>query len=177
MAEVDPAEHVRRLVVTVDLDATKQTEAVVGESVTVEFAEGAPSTARSRRSVRSRRRVVELDSGSGSGGGSGGGSGLGGNSGSPSATISVTIALTGHRKIDGLDQAAVSVNFEQQKATNVLSVPVTALIATAGGGYAVQAAAAPHQLLPVTPGLFAAGYVQISGSQITPGLQVTDFEG
>jgi len=89
----------------------------------------------------------------------------------------VTIALTGHRKIHGLDQAAVSVNFEQQKATNVLSVPVTALIATAGGGYAVQTAAAPHRLLSVSPGLFAAGYVQISGSQITPGLQVTDSQG
>jgi multidrug efflux pump subunit AcrA (membrane-fusion protein) len=89
----------------------------------------------------------------------------------------VTNALTGHRKIHGLDQAAVSVNFEQQKATNVLSVPVTALIATAGGGYAVQEAAAPHRLLPVTPGLFAAGYVQISGAQITPGLQVTDSQG
>ena len=80
----------------------------------------------------------------------------------------MTITLTGHRKIHGLDQAAVSVNFEQQKATNVLSVPVTALLATAGGGYAVQEAAAPHRLIPVTPGLFAAGYVQISGSQITP---------
>jgi hypothetical protein len=116
------------------------------------------------------------NSGSGSGGsGSGGGNG---NSGQPSATIPVTIALTGHHeKISGLDQAAVSVNFEQQKANNVLSVPVTALIATAGGGYAVQTAAAPQHLIPVTPGLFAAGYVQISGSGIYPGLQVTDSQG
>jgi hypothetical protein len=89
----------------------------------------------------------------------------------------VTITLTGHRKVSGLDQAAVSVNFEQQKATNVLSVPVTALLATAGGGYSVQAATAPNKLIPVTPGLFAAGYVQISGTGVFPGLQVTDSQG
>jgi hypothetical protein len=59
----------------------------------------------------------------------------------------------------------------------VLSVPVTALLATPGGGYAVQEAAQPHRLLPVTPGLFAAGYVQVSGSDIYEGLQVTDSQG
>ncbi len=163
---------------TVDLDATKQTEAVVGEPVTVELPDGSTVNGKiTEVSPVAQTSSSNSSSGSGSGGGSGGGSGSGGSSSSPSATIPVTIALTGHRKIHGLDQAAVSVNFEQQKATNVLSVPVTALIATAGGGYAVQAAAAPHQLLPVTPGLFAAGYVQISGSQITPGLQVTDSQG
>ena len=56
-------------------------------------------------------------------------------------------------------------------------MPVTALLATAGGGYAVQEAAAPHRLIPVTTGLFAAGYVQISGPGIYPGLQVTDSQG
>jgi hypothetical protein len=85
--------------------------------------------------------------------------------------------LHGRLPASGLDQAAVSVNFEQQKANNALSVPVTALLATAGGGYAVQEAAAPQRLIPVTPGLFAAGYVQISGSQIHDGLQVTNSQG
>ena len=69
----------------------------------------------------------------------------------------MTVTLKGKLPLTGLDQAAVSVNFQQQKANNVLSVPVTALLATAGGGYAVQQAASPHKLLPVTPGLFAAG--------------------
>lgn len=166
------------LVVTVSLDATKQSEAVVGEPVSVELPDG--SSVDGKITEVSPVAQTSGSSGSSSGGGSGGsggGSGGSGGSGSPSATIPVTIALTGHRHIHGLDQAAVSVNFEQQKAMNVLSVPVTALIATAGGGYAVQEAAAPHRLLPVTPGLFAAGYVQISGSQITPGLQVTDSQG
>ncbi len=68
-------------------------------------------------------------------------------------------------------------NFAQAQASNVLSVPVTALLATAGGGYAVQEASAPHTVIPVATGLFAAGYVQISGRGIYPGLQVTDSQG
>jgi hypothetical protein len=35
----------------------------------------------------------------------------------------------------------------------------------------------PHALIPVTTGLFAAGYVEISGSGIYPGLAVTDSQG
>ena len=89
----------------------------------------------------------------------------------------MTVTLSGHISGAGLDQAAVSVNFVEQKGSNVLSVPVTALLATGGGNYAVQAAASPHQLIPVTTGLFAAGYVQISGSGIHPGLEVTDSQG
>ena len=35
----------------------------------------------------------------------------------------------------------------------------------------------PTRLIPVTTGLFAAGYVAISGPGIYPGLQVTDSQG
>jgi hypothetical protein len=113
----------------------------------------------------------------GSPGGAGSGNGSGNGSGSSGATVPVTIALGGHQRAAGLDQAAVSVNFIQSEAKNVLSVPVTALLATSGGGYAVQEASAPHHLIPVTTGLFAAGYVQISGGGIHTGLQVTDSQG
>ena len=71
----------------------------------------------------------------------------------------------------------MSVNFVQQKAANVLSVPVTALLATRGGGYAVQEAGLPHRLLAVTTGLFTSGYVEVSGPGIHAGLQVTDSQG
>jgi hypothetical protein len=168
-----------QLVVTVDLDATKQSEAVVGEPVTVELPNG--STVDGKITAVSPVAQSSSGSGSGSGGsgsGSGGsGSGSNGGSASASATIPVTIALRRHEGTAGLDQAAVSVNFEQQIADNVLSVPVTALLASAGGGYNVQTAAAPHKLIPVTVGLFAAGYVQISGPGIYDGLAVTDSQG
>ena len=112
---------------------------------------------------------------SGSGNGNGGGGGSSGNG--ASSTIPVTIRLSGHVSGAGLDQAAVSVEFVKQRATNVLSVPVTALLATGGGNYAVQAATPPHALIPVSTGLFAAGDVQISGPGIYPGLEVTDSQG
>jgi hypothetical protein len=158
-------------VVTVNLDATKQSEAVIGEPVTVQLPDGSSVNGK----ITGVSPVAQSSS-SGSGGGSGG-SGAGGSSSTPTATIPVTVTLTGHTHVSGLDQAAVSVNFAQQRANNVLSVPVTALIAVQGGGYAVQEAAAPHRLVPVTPGLFAAGYVQVSGTGIYPGLAVTDSQG
>ncbi len=169
-----------QLVVTVDLAATVQSEAVVGEHVTVELPAG--STVNGR--ITAVSAVAQSSSGSGGSGGSGaggsggsGGAGSGSGSGSGSSTIPVTITLSGHHTGAGLDQAAVSVDFVQQRANNVLSVPVTALLATSGQSYAVQEATAPHQLIPVTTGLFAAGYVQISGPGIYSGLQVTDSQG
>ena len=162
---------------TVDLSASVQSEAVVGERVTVEM----PDNTLVDGKVTAVSAVAQSSSNNGngnSGSGSGNGSGNGnGNGNGSSSTIPVTITLTGHISGAGLDQAAVSVNFVEQKATNVLSVPVTALLATGGGNYAVQAAAAPHRLIPVTTGLFAAGYVEISGSGIYPGLEVTDSQG
>ncbi len=159
-----------KLIVTVELDASKQSEAVVGQPVTVELPNGDTVDGR----ITAVSPVAQSSSGSGSGSGSGGGSGSSSSSGS---TVPVTV--TPARKISGagLDQAAVSVNFEQQTARNVLSVPVTALLATQGGGYAVQEAGDPHRLIPVTPGLFAAGYVQISGPGVYAGLEVTDSQG
>ena len=156
-----------KLVVTVDLDATKQSEAVVGEPVTVQMPDG---TTQDGKITAVSPVAVSSTSSSSSSSGSGGSS-------TPTATVPITITLHNSQHVNGLDQAAVSVNFEQQKARNVLSVPVSALLATAGGGYDIQEAAAPHRLIPVTPGLFAAGYVQVSGPQISPGLQVTDSQG
>jgi hypothetical protein len=159
-----------QVIVSVALDATKQSEAVVGEPVSVQLPDG--STADGK--VTTVSPVAQSTSSSSSSSSSAGG---GGGSTTPSATIPVTVALHGRQPTGGLDQAAVSVNFQQQVERNVLSVPVTALLATAGGRYAVQEANAPHSLIPVTPGLFAAGFVQISGPQIYPGLQVTDSQG
>jgi len=161
------------LVVTVDLSASNQSEAKVGETVTIEMPAG--NTVNGRISAVSS--VAQTSSSSGNGSGSGPGSGSGSGSGSSGSTIPVTVTLSGQHSGAGLDQASVSVNFAQQRAKHVLSVPVTALVATAGGGYAVQEAAAPYKLIPVTTGLFAAGYVQISGPGIHPGLQVTDSQG
>jgi hypothetical protein len=58
----------------------------------------------------------------------------------------------------------------------VLTVPVNALLALSGGGYAVEVAEADgtHHLVAVTLGIFddAAGLVQVSGSGLTAGQHV-----
>jgi hypothetical protein len=163
-----------RQIVTVDLDPSRQSEAKVGERVTVEMPAG--NTVGGRVSAVSP--VAESSSNSGNGNSPDSSNGNNNNNSSnPGSTIPVTVTLSHGRRGAGLDQAVVSVNFAQARANRVLSVPVTALLATAGGHYAVQPAAAPHQLIPVTTGLFAAGYVQISGRGIYPGLQVTDSQG
>ncbi len=158
-----------KLVVTVDLGASVQSEATIGEHVTVEMPNGGTQNGK----VTAVSPVAQSSSGSG---GSGGG-GATGSSGTGSSTVPVTVELDKPAKGGGLDQASVSVNFVQSKAKNVLSIPVTALLATSGSTFAVQEAASPHKLLPVRTGLFAAGYVAISGSGIYPGLKVTDSQG
>jgi hypothetical protein len=164
-----------RQIVTVDLDPSKQSEAKVGAHVTVELPSG--NTVAGRVTAVSSVAQSSSNSNNGNGSGNSGDNGNNNNSSSSSSTIPVTISLPRRHGGAGLDQAAVSVNFAHAHANHVLSVPVTALLATAGGGYAVEAAAASHQLIPVTTGLFAAGYVQISGRGIHPGLQVTDSQG
>jgi hypothetical protein len=172
------------LVVTVDLDASVQSEAKVGERVTVQLPAGntvkGKVTAVSSVAQGSNSGANGNGGGSaagGGGGGGGGGAGGGGNGSGAASTIPVTVTLSGRHRGAGLDEAAVSVNFAQQRADHVLSVPVTALVAVSGGNYALQEAVAPHSLIPVTVGLFAAGYVQVSGAGIHPGLQVTDSQG
>ena len=58
-------------------------------------------------------------------------------------------------------------------ATDVLAVPVNALLALAGGGYAVEVAdpAGTHHLVTVALGIFddAAGLVQVSGAGLSAG--------
>ena len=108
--------------------------------------------------------------GSGSSGGSGG-------SGGSQDTVAMTVRLTHPAAVGNLDQAPVSVNVVSAQAHGVLAVPVSALVALAGGGYAVDVvhgsgALATRQLVPVQTGLFSDTLVQVSGAQLAPGLEV-----
>jgi multidrug efflux pump subunit AcrA (membrane-fusion protein) len=79
-------------------------------------------------------------------------------------------AATGH-----LDQAPVNVEITTERVENVLAVPVDALLALAGGGYAVEVAESRvHRLVAVTVGLFddAEGLVQVSGQGLSAGQRV-----
>jgi multidrug efflux pump subunit AcrA (membrane-fusion protein) len=87
--------------------------------------------------------------------------------------IEATIAVTGRHRIPALDGATVNVRFTQRVRKDVLSVPLTALIAVGGERFAVEVrgGGAPRRIL-VTPGLAADGYVQVEGDGLEPGMTV-----
>jgi multidrug efflux system membrane fusion protein len=92
-----------------------------------------------------------------------------------SATIPVTITLRHH--VAHLDEAPVSVELVESVRRNVLTVPATALIATAGGGYAVEALVHGRRVtVPVSPGMFADGYVQVEGARLREGMTVIESQ-
>jgi hypothetical protein len=68
----------------------------------------------------------------------------------------------------------VQVSLAVQAARGVLAVPVSALLALAGGGYGLEVVtpSGAHHLTGVTTGLFAGGQVQVSGPGIAPGTKV-----
>ncbi len=68
----------------------------------------------------------------------------------------------------------VQVSLALQAARDVLAVPVTALLALAGGGYGLEVVtpSGAHHLVSVTTGLFAGGRVQVDGAGITVGTKV-----
>jgi hypothetical protein len=119
-------------------------------------------------------RIIEVGSvateseKSGGGGGGGGGGGEG-----ESATITVTLAL--EHPVAHLDQAPVSVELVKSVRRDVLTVPATALTATGAGGYAIQVLEGGRRVeLPVTPGIFANGYVQVEGAGLHEGQTVVE---
>ena len=95
--------------------------------------------------------------------------------GSGSATVPVYIALRHPRDASGLEQAPVEVAITTARVRNALIVPTNALLALAGGGYAVETVDAHgvHRLVPVSTGLFddADGLVQATGA-LTAGEKV-----
>jgi hypothetical protein len=96
-------------------------------------------------------------------------------SGSTSPTVPVTIRLLDPRSAGSLDQAPVRVQITTAGVSSALIVPVTALLAQNGGGYALETLDAHgiHHLVPVSLGLFddADGLVQVSGD-LHPGQRV-----
>jgi peptidoglycan hydrolase-like protein with peptidoglycan-binding domain len=68
----------------------------------------------------------------------------------------------------------VQVSLPTQSASGVLAVPVTALLALAGGGYGVEVVtpSGQHRLTAVRTGLFAGGRVAVSGAGLTAGTRV-----
>jgi peptidoglycan hydrolase-like protein with peptidoglycan-binding domain len=86
------------------------------------------------------------------------------------ATVDLTVTLRDPRKAH-LDGAPVTVSLETDRTKDALSVPVTALVATAPGVYGVELAGS-GRVVPVTLGAVADGWAQVSGGGLAPGTRV-----
>jgi peptidoglycan hydrolase-like protein with peptidoglycan-binding domain len=87
-----------------------------------------------------------------------------------SPTVDLRVALNSSRN-GRLDGAPVSVSLETGRTKDALAVPVTALVATAPGRYAVELAGS-GRLVGVTLGAFADDWVQVTGAGLGPGTRV-----
>jgi peptidoglycan hydrolase-like protein with peptidoglycan-binding domain len=131
-------------IVSVKLDTGKAGVAKQGDAVTIELSD--KSTVNG--TVRSVGTVVHSDT----------------SQGQTTNYLDVVIALADGQAV-GLDDAPVTVNFTRSSATGVLAVPVRALLALAEGGYALERVTGTGtELVPVTLGAFADGYVQVTGN-------------
>jgi hypothetical protein len=89
-----------------------------------------------------------------------------------SSTV-VTNALEDQAALESMSNAPVSVRHVLQDRKDVLVVPVPALLALAEGGYGVEAVDGDtSHIVAVQVGLFAAGFVEISGPGIEAGTKV-----
>ena len=165
--------------VEVALDASQQSEVSVGDKVTITL----PNNKGTSGVVSSVGTVATCPSSSGSGGSSASAAAPGtdtcssagsGNNSTP--TIAVGITPSDPAPTGTWDQAPVQVAITTASAPSALVVPVTALLALSGGGYAVEVVGSGRtdHLVAVSLGLFddAHGLVQVSGSGLATGQAV-----
>jgi membrane fusion protein, multidrug efflux system len=95
--------------------------------------------------------------------------------------VDVEIGLGGEipPEFDDLVELPVTLLVVDDAADDVLTVPTSALVSLAGGGYAVEVVTgraadgtALTQLVAVDPGIFADGLVEVEGEGLEPGLEV-----
>ena len=157
-------------VVTAQLPVAQEYLVRSGQQVTVTLPDGVTTTPGTVAAVSS---VATASSGSGQDSGSQPSQGSGGGQ----ESVAMTVQLNRPLAAGDFDQAPVSVSIVAAHVTDVLAVPVSALVALAGGGYAVEVvhgtgAAATRQLVAVQTGLFSSTLVQVAGAGIAAGQRV-----
>jgi hypothetical protein len=138
-------------VVTLELPAADQDVIVEGSTVVVQLPDGTDVAA----TVEAISAVATVSA-----------------SGNP--VFEVTITLDDPSVAGGLDEAPVDVEVVADSAEDVLAVPVTALLALAEGGYAVEvdAGGGTTRLVAVDPGFFAGGLVEVTSTELQEGDRV-----
>jgi hypothetical protein len=88
----------------------------------------------------------------------------------------VTVVLTRPKDAARFDSGSIDVTIEQSRDEDVTVVPVTALVALAEGGYAIQVVdpqqPSGHRLLAVKTGTVTDDYAAITGGGVREGLTV-----
>ena len=87
-------------------------------------------------------------------------------------TVAATVTLAHQVAGADLDQAPVEVHVTDASVTGVLAVPITALVALAGGGYGLYLLDGGRRLVAVTPGLFSDTLVEVKGDGLREGATV-----
>lgn len=133
--------------ITVEVDADEREPFTVEDEVEVELADGSLATG----TVTKVGPLTAADDSSGMPGGDGG------------FTATVTVALSDEVATDAEPGSSVEVHLTLRTAPDALAVPVSALLALAEGGYAVEVddGAATH-LVGVELGMFADSYVEVT---------------
>jgi hypothetical protein len=91
----------------------------------------------------------------------------------PETKIEVIVAIDNQKAVAAWALASVDVTFTASERKNVLTVPVSALVALREGGFGVEVTdGTTSSYVPVKTGLFATGQVEVSGSGIKAGTVV-----
>lgn len=143
--------------VTVELEADRQAIVAPDVAVTVELPDG----------VRTAGTIADIATVATAAAGSTAPAGA-------VPTITVTIRLNDPGASGLLDGAPVLVSIVRERREDVLAVPVSALLALAEGGYAVEMVdgSAPTHLIGVEIGLFEDGFVEVRSAELREGARV-----
>jgi hypothetical protein len=142
--------------VAIELDVARRGVVRTGQSVAIEL----PSGHTIAGHVSSVGRVAHLPSDASA------------SNARPAVAVTVTPATSA--AIEEVDQTPVAVDIVTDRRTDVLAVPITALLARPGGGFGVEIVEprGPRRLVAVTPGLFSDTMVEVAGAGVVAGMTV-----
>lgn len=142
-------------IITVDLDETDARYAVLGAAVTVTLPDGMTFPAK----ISAVETVVTP-----------GQQNPDGSTGDDTTVLRVTVAPDHPAAVTAAGSSTAKVGFTADSREGVLTVPVSALLALAEGGYGVELVDRDDtELVAVETGLFAGGRVEVSGADIAEG--------
>jgi peptidoglycan hydrolase-like protein with peptidoglycan-binding domain len=165
------------LAVSVPLDPSLRQLVHVGDRVQIQLPEGQTTPGRvsqvGAEATAASRQATSPPSAAASANSAASGSSDSSSQSGTTATVAVMVSLDRPGDARGLDQVPVQVQITDTVHRNVLAVPIAALAALAGGGYAVAVDdGGTRTLIPVTPGIFNGNLVEVSSSRLQPGMHV-----